>query len=141
MEVSVYRLWGIWALLMLLLCLVCSMGCLKEEPALRVWVINSGDLPITSVYMCSDPRDESWGPDLLQFPIGTNGMGLVMANLPKGKMRWVWPHIDGHGLMALAIQPGDSDVFIVVRRTDAGDYRAEVLSPSRAYASARFLVE
>ena len=116
-------------------------GCPQEGTARRIWVLNGGDRPVTGVYTCMDPRGENWGENLIPALVPPDGFKVVEAAIPPGETCWVWPHLDGHGLMAVCVLPGDADIYLVVRRTGDGDYCTQALGSTLSPACARELLE
>ncbi len=142
LEACVYRFLGC-ALSTLLLgcCLAAFSGCPKEEGVRRVWILNDGDRVITGLYGCADPREEDWGENLLSASVEAHGFAFLGGGVPADQPWWVWPHLDGHGLMAVCLVPGDADIFLAVTRTLDGDYRVQTVGASMAPVCARYLLE
>jgi len=116
-------------------------GCPQETVSRRLWVLNAGDQPVTGVYTCKDPRSENWGENRIPAAVKSDGIAVVEAAIPSGEAWWVWPHLDGHGLMAVCVMPGDADIYLVVKRTDDGDYWTQALGGTLSPACARYLLE
>jgi hypothetical protein len=141
-EKRVHRYWG-YAISTLLLsaCLATFPGCPDSSDCRRLWVFNQGDCAIEGVYVCSDPRAEEWGNNLLLAPIEADGFGVITTDILKDKPGWIWPYIEGQGLISVCAMPSNADIFILVARTDQGDYQAELLGQANSPVCARYLLE
>ncbi len=141
-EKKVNRLSGCIALSLLLACCLISLsGCPPQDGVRRVWLLNDGDCPITGMYICSDPREEAWGQNLLSTPLEIKEIELLPVGVSEEHVWWMWPHIDAHGLMAVGVLPGKCDIFVAISRSEEGDHNIRVLGAAQSPVSVRYLLE
>lgn len=134
-----------YAVLLLLLwfCITSFSGCPQQHnlrDGRNVWIVNNSEQPITGLFICGDPRQEEWGNNLLTKKLRPGGIELLSTGVPKDEVRWLWPHLEGEGLIAVGVLPGSCDIYVAVNTNDDGDYRVRILGAAQSPFSVRYLL-
>lgn len=141
MEANVFRITRVaLACLFFVFFILAVCGCPQVDGPRRLWVLNGGDEPVTGLYVCKDPRREDWGENLIAAAVQPDSAGQADLAISPDETCWVWPYLDGHGLMAVCVMPGNTDVYLVVKQTEAGDYCTQTLGPTPSPTCLRYLL-